>query len=438
MLSTLGISVEFVTEPTTFETLIVVDGQYGAGNVRKFEAQTVVVIDHHREEMSGFDMSIINSGLGSCSTLVWDLMRKQNFPFDKYPHVCTALYYGLFTDTSSLQEIHHPLDKDMRDSLSYSTTIIKRLQNTNLSLPELNIVGEALNQYTNDYDLHYAIFKSEPCDPNILGFISDLVLQVDIIDTCIVYNHTPDGAKLSLRCCTREIMASDFATFITRDVGSGGGHRDKAGGFISKAKVEALGKDLDKYIEEKTMEYFTSYDIVDSASHNLDIKSMVKYKKNKLPVGYVRSVDVFPQGTPVMIRALEGDENIIASDDVYIMVGILGEVYPITFEKWQKSYTHVDVDANERITKYTYSPTAWHRITAEVRELESLAKSCVALGDIYVYAQQLTRDTKVFTSWNIDGYMYGRAGDYIVVRSDDPNDVYIIREDIFDLTYAKV
>lgn len=447
MVDALSIPISYVkpdtaNPPIKFGTLIITDGQYGTGNVTRFDADTVVVIDHHREENTRYDLGVINFSLGSCSTLVWDLMRKEGFPFDKNPEVSTALYYGLYSDTIGLSEVHHPLDKDMRDSLTYSRSIIKKLQNTNLSMKELEVAGAALTRYERSPSFRYAIFRSEPCDPNILGFISDLALQVDSIDTCIVYNHLPEGAKLSVRTCTREVMASDLAEFITRGVGSGGGHVDKAGGFISLGKVEELLRQeqpsnelIDNYITQKMQEYFSSYDIVDSASHILDVDSMKRYRKLKIPVGYVCTTELFEKGTPIMIRALEGDENVVAADDMYLMVGILGEVYPINAEKFNRSYILTEEPIN---AAYSYAPTARDRVTGEVKEISGLIKPCIAAGEVYIFAEPIKRDTKVFTSWNIDGYMYGRPGDYIVVRSDDFNDVYIIREDIFHMTYEHI
>jgi phosphoglycolate phosphatase len=342
------------------------------------------------------------------------------------------LYYGLFTDTCGLTEIFHPLDKDMRDILAYNKIIVKSLQNTNLSLAELNIAGAALNNCFINTELRYAIFKSEPCDPNILGFISDLALQVDGVDTCVVYNVISDGAKLSVRCCARDVMAADFAEFLTCGVGSGGGHLDKAGGFISAAKIETS---LDDFIRARTLEYFTSYDIVDSAAHNLDFDAMKRYKKLKLTVGYACSADVFPKGTPLSIRALEGDENIIASDEIYLMVGILGEIYPIKAEKFRNCYIEAAGAFDIKIDDLDYSPTVRNIITGEVREVTGFIKPCTATGEVYVFAKRLERYTKVFTAWNLESYMYGREGDYIVARSDSPNDVYIIRSDIFCMTY---
>ena len=136
-----------------------------------------------------------------------------------------------------------------------------------------------------------------------------------------------------------------------------------------------------------------------------------------------------------MIRALEGDEYVTASDDIYLMVGILGETYPISAEKFHHSYTLSDEPINKN---YNYTPTARNRITGEVKEIAQFIKPCVALGDVYIHGAKLKRDTKVFTGWNIDGYMYGHEEDYIAVRSDDYNDVYIIRGDIFDMTYNEV
>ncbi len=76
----------------------------------------------------------------------------------------------------------------------------------------------------------------KPCDPNILGLVGDFVLQVDSIDVCIIFNELPEGYKLSVRSCSPEVAANDMAGFLVKDIGSGGGHLDKAGGFISMGK----------------------------------------------------------------------------------------------------------------------------------------------------------------------------------------------------------
>jgi len=435
MIIKLSIPIEYLKEMPRIKTLVLVDCQYGEKNVAKFEADTVAVIDHHAEVNPGYTLGVVRSQLGSCSTLVWDLLKKEQFDFKAYPNVSTALYYGLFTDTNNLEEIAHPLDKDARDSLKFDINIIKSLRNNNLSLSELNIAGTALTQHRTNHDLSYALFQAAPCDPNILGFISDLALQVNGIDVCIVYNELPGGFKLSIRSCTREVMANEFSGFITDGVGSGGGHIQKAGGFIDKSKIDELNTDIETFMEARAREYFISYDVIDAARHNLDVERMTEYKKLKIPVGFALSTDIFAEGTPMLIRTLEGDTEAEASKDTYLMIGILGEVYPIKAEKFNMSYALTDKDFE---TDFTYSPTVKNKITGDSTEIIRFAKSCVAKGETNIYAMPLEKNTKVFTTWNIDGYMYGKPGDYLAVRTDDFNDVYIIRKDIFEKTYQKI
>ena len=431
MLDKCGIAAAHVPTPAPVGTLVVVDGQYGAGNVTRFPAEVVCVIDHHREERADCVFGVIEPMLGSCSTVLWRLLAEENYPLDDDAALSTALYYGLYTDTNSLAEISHPLDRDMRDALRFNKNIIKRLRNSNLTFDELNIAGDALSAFKSDR-LGYAIFKAEPCDPNILGFISDIALQVDSVDACVVYSLTGDGAKLSVRSCIREIMASEFAAYLAEGVGSGGGHRDKAGGFISQAAVAAQGLSLEAYIERRTHAYFAGYDVIDAAAHNADVSGMARYRKKPVPVGYAESAAVFPPGTPLLIRALEGDEEAEASEDIYLMVGILGEVYPIRADKFKRSYRAAD---GPPLQMYSYTPTLRNRETGETKALAPYIKSCAALAESVVLAAPLTRHTKVFTAWNTDGYMYGKPGDWLAFRADDINDVYIIRADIFDLTY---
>ena len=435
MLAECGITATHIVPPAAFDTLVVVDGQYGAGNVTRFAANTVCVIDHHREESGGFDMGIVNMLLGSCSTLLWQLLQNEGFPLAAHPKLATALYYGLYTDTNSLAEINHPLDKDMRDALPYQPAVIKRLRNTNLTFSELDIAGSALSTYKSNRDLGYALFRAEPCDPNILGFISDIALQVDSVDACVVYNLLPDGAKLSIRSCTREIMASEFAAFLTENIGTGGGHKDKAGGFISRAALQAsCGMDIDAFIEARTHAYFNSYDLIDAGNHRLDLSAMRPYVKKNIPVGFVPSTAVFPVGTPILVRTLEGDAEAETSDDILFMVGILGEVYPITRAKFERTYHVLDEPLQ---AQYEYTPTLRHRVTGEVKSIKGFIHACVALGEVHILAAPLQRNTKVFTQWNPDGYMSGKTGDWLAVRAEDQNDVYIIRGDIFTMTYGE-
>ena len=64
--------------------LITVDCQYGAGNVTQLQADKVAVIDHHQVEIQNLELQEIRSTLGSCSTLVWSMMKEADYPVEVF------------------------------------------------------------------------------------------------------------------------------------------------------------------------------------------------------------------------------------------------------------------------------------------------------------------------------------------------------------------
>ena len=83
--------------------------------------------------------------------------------------------------------------------------------------------------------------QAKPCDPNILGFISDLLLQADGVDTCVVFCKMPSGLKLSVRSCVAAVRAAELLEYIIENIGSGGGHMQKAGGYIPNDNIPEEG-----------------------------------------------------------------------------------------------------------------------------------------------------------------------------------------------------
>ena len=75
----------------------------------------------------------------------------------------------LYTDTGSLTEIVHPLDRDLRDEANFDPAIMRKLRNANLSLEELEVAGAALLHTDYVEEFRAAIVKVGQCDPNILG-----------------------------------------------------------------------------------------------------------------------------------------------------------------------------------------------------------------------------------------------------------------------------
>ena len=430
-------STDEITEDTSV-LLITVDCQYTAGNVTRIDCPVTCVIDHHIKERDAAAYERIEPYLGSCATLVWKMLREADFDMQGDGDISTALYYGLYTDTNSFSELFHPMDRDLLDGLSFDKHFIKYLKGINLSKDELLIAGKALNNTTYNDDLKVAVYAAPPCDPNILGFTSDLVTQVDTVDVTIGYTEINGGVKLSLRSETADVMANELAAYLTKGCGSGGGNKEKAGGFL---KVPDQDVSADSYLWSKINEYYSIYEKIVAKDFDFDSYSqgkMKKYRKKPLAVGYVCLEDIYPIGTEVYVRTLEGDASFIVSGGTYLMIGIQGETYPISREKFERSYDKLE-------GKYTidkrlcgedfYTPTVKDKLYEKPVDLMQYARACRPSGKTEIYAMPVKRSAKVFTKWYTDGYMLGKPNDYIAVRCDDLHDVYVIAAEIFPLTY---
>ena len=275
MTELLGIPLEYIPpeEALSFRTeglLLTVDCQYGAGNVTNISAKNIATIDHHPME-SGIVSNIrIRPELGSCSTLVWEMLREEKYPVDDNKFIGTALYYGLYTDTNQFSELFGAEDLDMRDALKVDARIMQKLRKTNLSLRELEVAGIAMKNYYYDPVDRYALIKTLPCDSNVLGLIADFLMQVGEIDICVVYNEVDDGFKLSVRSCIREVNANELAVYLTREIGTGGGHYEKAGGFISRKLYSERYSDMDteRYFKICLSEYCQSFELIMGADYS--------------------------------------------------------------------------------------------------------------------------------------------------------------------------
>lgn len=437
-----SIPVEYRTDKETpiEGLLLTADCQYGEGNVTPFKADNIAIIDHHQSSgpvQSEMDYTEIHSYLGSCSTLVWMMLREAGYDVDNNEALSTALYYGLMTDTGNFVEVHHPLDRDMMDELKTNRTQIYHFCNSNISLQELGIAGDALIR--NDYDEkhRFNLIMAEPCDPNILGLISDLALQVDVVDTVVVFNETPDGYKFSVRSCVKEVHSDDMAAFISEGIGSGGGHIDKAGGFISKSKFERNypGKSINDYLSSRVSEYFDDTEIIVTKDYTVDTSTFKKYVKKRLILGFADPEDFLRRGTEITVRTLEGDIEMEVDGTFYVMIGIFGEVYPMKKERFEKSY---EVVTEPYQCETDYLPTVRRKGDGQMFNLTENAHSCRAKSTSYILAGELDHRVKIFTLFDENNYYLGKEGDFLACREDDTKDVYIIAQNVFAKTYDLV
>jgi phosphoglycolate phosphatase len=446
MLRELAIPIEYVTTLEPPDLLITVDCQYDEGNVTHFDAKEVAVIDHHQVSGPLPRMSDVRSSLGSCSTLVRELLEREGMDINEEKNLATALYYGLMMDTNQFTEIYHPLDKDLRDDAAFDRSRITMFRNANISLAELEIAGEALCGYEYEEKYRYAVIQARPCDPNILGIIGDMMLEVDAVDFCVVYSILPVGVKLSVRSCRKETRASELADYLTDKIGSGGGHVEKAGGLIQPellhrmyareyGSIEDAKARLGEFFSRRLTAYFEESEVIYAKDYAADLSQMHAYRRKNLRLGYVKASEAFQVGTKITIRTLEGDLETPVTEDMYILIGMGGEVRLTAEENFQKSNKVLD---EPYVFEGEYKPTVKTSFDGKNVSLIPYAKTCMARGGVEIYIKPLDHRVKVFTEWDEENYMLGRAGDYLAVRKDDLHNVYVIAGDTFERMYEMV
>lgn len=480
---------ECVSDIGTPDLLLYVDCQPGERNVQNFEQKQEgqedsiqrAVIDHHQVRNPQALPSLRRlCNYGSCATLVWQMLKEAKYNINGNEKLSTALYYGLFTDTNRLEEIFHPYDKDMRDQLKFNAGMITFFRNSNTSVADLKIVSGALGAYQAkegyDYNKEYKFAVLEACgcdDQNILGIISDMLIEVHGIDTCVVYLMYGDYAQLSVRSCIREVRANELVKYLCINEKNGGGHLAKAGGKLFKECVEQVGKHygpegVQKCLYDRMLEYFTEEDIfyavfepgnpLISKQKIPDLSRETRFlKKTGEMRGFVWAGDIVfgekdenhsventvsryaTEEKEIVVRMMEGDFLIDLTKGDYIMLGV-DEVYPIKKENFESKYI---AKKEPYYFDREYSPTVRSALTGESVLLLPYAKICISrAGASRVYGMRLERRTKLFTEWG-DAYMLGEKGDWLVGSSKCAEDgkvtwdMWIVKEETLEHNYER-
>ena len=451
MLNKLGIQVSHVKNlnenGTLPQLLITVDCFHGEGNVGSFAAENVIVIDHHRLPKGNTvpEHSVIKENYGSCAAVIYELFKEIGFDLNAEQNIATALYYGLYMDTIGLSEISEPMDRELRDAANYDKALIRLLMNTNLTEEELSIIGKALSackyyphpdnsvvSYDNSLPKQHSAYTiADNCDPNLLGIISDTLIQVDMVSDCVVCCPYHTGYKISVRTCTDSVKAPDLAAFITYGYGGGGGHDNKAGGCIDYQS--SLPKEIMPFIADRIRDFFTKPDVIFAGSDHPDFSGAERFRKKEVVLGYVPTDVLSPDGEDIHIRMLEGDMTVTPDPNIYLMIGVIGEVYPITREKFEKKY--VRCEGAPDVSGYYYPPSARIGQNKTIIQFAEYLRGCKASGNSEILAVKLNNFTKLYSLWDQEHYMYGNIGDYLAHPANDENDLYIIRGDIFAQTY---
>ena len=419
------------------ELLFVVDGQYGAGNVIRVEAKNIAVIDHHHEEKSiNLLYQDVQPKIGACTTIIYHLLKQYDVQIDT--SLATILYFGILMDTDTFTGKMTTLDNEAKTDLEsiYDKKAIDYLRLSSMSFDDLKIYANGILKTERYNQIVFSCI--DECDDNLLGHISDLFSEIDGVDIVVVYSPRGNGYKLSIRSYHDYITAEEITRELTDGFGSGGGHTNKAGGYIFKERYDKSYPKVSfgLYIRSKTIDYCREVRLLVTGKDDpfalFGHDKFFRAKKKQIYLRYLCLHDYFADEI-VTIKTLEG--IVTAAKDDKVIIGVKNEVWPISSELFLQKYQTVHDNkinclSDSQIDEYGISLQSDSKILRITKNNITDFNVCLTSDGAEVYALKLNEIVKVRSSW---GDFLAKKGDYLLINN--MNDYYICDQEIFELTY---
>ena len=162
------------------------------------------------------------------------MLKEEGYSVKDNRKLRIAFLYGLYTDTSSYVDLYKEKDCAMRSELRDDYPELERLKKSCMTVGDLMIAGDALNNCYFNTERRYLIISAMHCEQSILGIIGDMAIMVDAAKVSVSFTDVDNGYQISVRSCDWDYPANIVAEKLCKNIGNGGGHKDKAGGNISK------------------------------------------------------------------------------------------------------------------------------------------------------------------------------------------------------------
>ncbi len=210
------------------------DCQPGAGN-QPLPRNIIpkVVIDHHklRHDSKKALFCDVREGIGSSSSIVASYIKALNLELP--PKTATALYYGLKTDTFDFTRDFTKTDLNILNFIieKVSMKLIGKIENPPLSREYFKKLCKGLEQ-ANIFEQALIADLEKVSYPDLCAEIAELSIRMRDIKWSIVFSFFKNQLYFSIRTKSTQKIAGKIAVAIVKNLGSGGGHENSAGGSV--------------------------------------------------------------------------------------------------------------------------------------------------------------------------------------------------------------
>lgn len=237
--------------------IILIDSQYGNGNVKIEKGKVIGCIDHHHKmDNYIYEFSDIQEDIGACSSIVAQYFFDNNIEIPS--EIAEALLYGIKVDTLSLTRCVNRLDMEMFYYLygKCNRNIISYIDKNTMKLKDLNAYENAIKTMRMKEKISFA-YIGYNCSDALVAVISDFLLDIAEISFAVAYSIKEDGIKISVRSDGEYENAGLITMTALENIGTGGGHSAMAGGFIpysDQVNIMIRENRFMEFLEEKFLD----------------------------------------------------------------------------------------------------------------------------------------------------------------------------------------
>jgi nanoRNase/pAp phosphatase (c-di-AMP/oligoRNAs hydrolase) len=217
-----------------FDAIILLDAQPAfAYNPLPADIKPFAIIDHHGSvgRRPHCPFCDIRTGVGATSSIVFSYFMQTQTPIGA--GLAAALLYGIETDLAGAAGAPTELDNVALSSLTLVADTRRLYQMRYVDLPRSYYIAYAQALAAAQWHEH-ALVSHLPTinsleEPAVLA---DFLLRFDQVDWALVTGLYEGKLILSLRTSDPKQSASQVMKGLIRRLGQGGGHKNKAGGYV--------------------------------------------------------------------------------------------------------------------------------------------------------------------------------------------------------------